>query len=211
MSNTDDTKNDAIFEYSGDEWDEKYMSKELTLTNYKLKLISDEKCFGLFKFPLFSPQFCNKLVNNLKQFDNWTINRHELYPTNDILLKEYSMKFYSIYDSILKNILVPGLFELYNLKVDNFVHETFIIRYKPELQGHLNMHHDSSSFTFCTTFSADEEYEGGGTYFPKHNYFLKAGQGECVVHPGMLTHEHGVRPIIKGERYAMVSFCKVVW
>jgi len=213
MSNTEDTENKDIFEYSGDNWDEKYISKELTLTKFKFKLIADEKCFGLYKFPLFSQEFCNKLVSKLKQFDNWTVNRHRLYPTNDILLKNYDKRFYDIYDCILKNILLPALNDLYNFTLDanHLVHETFVIRYKPELQGHLDMHHDHSSFTFCTTFSADNEYEGGGTYFPKHQYFLKAGQGECVIHPGMLTHEHGVRPITSGERYAMVSFCKVLW
>jgi len=38
---------------------------------------------------------------------------------------------------------------------------------------------------------------------------LKAKQGEVAIHPGMMTHQHGVRPIIAGERYAMVSFCRL--
>ena len=38
---------------------------------------------------------------------------------------------------------------------------------------------------------------------------LKADQGVVAVHPGMFTHKHGVRPIVSGERYAMVSFCRL--
>tara|TARA_B100000073_G_scaffold347670_1_gene362798 strand:- start:3060 stop:3680 length:621 start_codon:yes stop_codon:yes gene_type:complete len=204
---------DDIFEYKPDEWDNKYLSMELRLSKYKFKLISDEKIFGLFTFPLFSPEFCNKLVSMLQQFNGWTTGRHPKYSTNDILLEDFDKRFYKIYDCIIKNILVPGINDLYGCKINStrLVHETFIIRYNPEVQGHLDIHHDHSSFTFCTTLSNKTEYRGGGTYFPKQNNLLKAGQGECVVHPGMFTHEHGVRPITEGERYSIVSFCRVLW
>ncbi len=100
--------------------------------------------------------------------------------------------------------------KLYDCKISKkFQHETFIVRYKPELQSHLDLHHDSSNFTFCVTFSAEKDYEGGGTWFPKHKTLLKAGQGVVAMHPGMMTHQHGVRPIISGQRYAMISFCKL--
>ena len=199
-----------LFDYEEDVWDKKYLAQELILTNYNYKLVANEHGFGTFSFPLFSKQFCTELITKLKSFNNWTVNRHRTYPTNDVLIEDFDKKFAGIYNSIVYNMLKPALNKLYNCEVNsNFIHETFIIRYKPELQGHLDLHHDSSSFTFCVTFSSEDDYEGGGTWFPKHNLVLKAKQGEVVMHPGLMTHQHGVRPITSGERYAMVSFCKL--
>ena len=52
------------------------------------------------------------------------------------------------------------------------------------------------------------DFEGGGTYFPQHEKLIKEPKGNLVVHPGRMTHWHGVRPITSGERYVIVSFCK---
>ena len=201
--------NADLFEYN-ETWDEKFLAPELVLTNYNYKLLAEEHGFGLFTFPLFSKNFSKELIKKLKKFNSWTVNRHRTYPTNDVLIENFDERFAKIYDCILRNMLHPALNNLYNCEImPQFEHETFIIRYKPELQGHLDLHHDHSTFTFCVTFSSDEDYEGGGTYFPKHKLLLKAKQGVVAIHPGMMTHQHGVRPIISGERYAMVSFCKL--
>ena len=71
------------------------------------------------------------------------------------------------------------------------------------------MHHDASSFTLLTTLSSKEDYEGGGTYFPEHKICVKGEQGNMTIHPGNLTHKHGGRPITSGERYIIVSFCRI--
>lgn len=209
MSETQED-NGTLFRYNK-KWDELYLAPELIKSNYNFRLISEEKGFGIYTFALFSQKFCNKLVTKLKEFDGWTVNRHKTYPTNDILIEDFDKNFASIYNNILNNILFPSLNTLFdcNLKKE-FTHETFIIRYNSNIQNYLDLHHDYSSFTCCVTFSDEADYEGGGTYFPKHKLLLKAKQGEVVIHPGQLTHQHGVRPIIDGERYSMVSFCRLV-
>ena len=189
MSENKIENNEDLFEYN-EKWDSKNLAPELVLTNYNYKLISQEQ--------------------SLDKFTDWTQNRHRTYPTNDVLIENFDKSFATIYDSIVRHILFPSLNKLYDCEISNdFKHETFIVRYKPELQGHLDLHHDSSNFTFCVTFSAESDYEGGGTWFPKHNTLLKAGQGVVAMHPGLMTHQHGVRPIVSGQRYAMVSFCKL--
>ena len=199
---------DVLFDYN-EYWDNNNLAPELVISNYNYPLITSEPCFGLFSFPLFSKTFCNDMVERLRFFDNWTVNRHRSYPTNDVLLSDFNSSFSVIYESMLKNIMLPAINKLYDVNFDeNFIHETFIIRYNPNFQGHLDLHHDSSTFTVCVTFSHEDDYEGGGTWFPKHKTLVKSKQGEVVIHPGQLTHQHGVRPIISGERYSMVSFCK---
>ena len=201
---------DDIFDYKENVWEKKCLAKELLMSNYNYELISTEESFGMYTFPLFSKEFCKEMVSKLKKFDNWTKDRHELYPTNDVLIDDFDKRFSEIYNATLYNIVRHAINSLYDADInDSFTHETFIIRYNPEIQGHLDLHHDHSSFTVCITFSGEDEYEGGGTWFPKHKKLLKAGRGVVTIHPGIMTHKHGVRPITKGERYSMVSFCKL--
>ena len=206
-------KNISIYEYINDDWDNKYLSKELVMCNYCYNLITDKHIFGLYTMPLFSKVFCNELLKDLKKFDGFTNDRHIYYKTNDILLSDYNKKLFKIYDSILRNIMLQFIHKIYTQELNEklFYHETFIVRYRPENQSHLNPHHDTSVFSCITNLSPHSDYEGGGTYFVNQNYFLKPNQGHVTVHPGALTHRHGVRPVTKGERYVIVSFCRMNW
>jgi len=212
---TKDTSNEnndtvTIYKYKRPDWDHKYLAIDLLSTSYDWKLVTDKLSFGLYSFPFFSKTFCKELIVDLKKFNNWTNQRHRNYPTNDILLKEFSPELYNLYDSCIKNIIVPAANKLYdaNFIKKNINHETFIVRYKPNVQASLKLHHDSSTFSVVTVISELDDYEGGGTYFYEHNVLVKNPAGYACIHPGKLTHKHGVRTITKGERYVIVSFCK---
>ena len=194
-----------------DEWDKKNLSIDLLSTNYNYNIISSNPINGLFLFPLFSRIFCEQIVEKLKEFSEWSENRHKNYPTNDVLIEDFDENFDKIYTSILENIILPGVNKLYEatFEKNTLEYETFIIRYNPKKQAYLDYHHDNSIFTVCNTFSFANEYIGGGTIFSQHNNsIIKANAGECIIHPGVLTHRHGVKPITWGERYSMVTFCR---
>ena len=200
----------SLFDWKPEIWDKKYLAPELLNTNYNYQLISDEKGFGIYTFPLFSQLFCDELKTNLQSFNDWTENRHKHYPTNDILLKDYNKSLYTIYDCIIRNIILPATNILFTeeLNEKKLTHETFIVRYTPDKQGHLSLHNDNSVFSVITTLSAETDYEGGGTLFSKQKLLLKSPAGTVTIHPGRMTHRHGVRPIIGGTRYVIVSFVK---
>ena len=200
----------SIFKYTDEGWDKEYLSSEL-VPHYDYKLVATKQSFGLFTMPVFSSKFCKELIDNLKDFTGWTNGRHKFYPTNDVLIENYNSQFAKIYDTILKNVIFPGVDALYdgNVTKSKVTHETFIIRYRPEIQGFLRLHHDASAFTILTTLSDLEDYEGGGTFFSEHNVHVKSPAGHVTIHPGNLTHKHGARPITSGERYVIVSFCRI--
>jgi len=54
----------------------------------------------------------------------------------------------------------------------------------------------------------NDEYEGGGTWFSRQQKLHKGKTGYISIHPSIITHRHGARPVTKGERYVLVSFCK---
>ena len=104
-------------------------------------------------------------------------------------------------------MLHPALNKLYDCEIlPRFEHETFIIRYKPELQGHLDLHHDHSTFTFCVTFSSEEDYEGGGTYFHLQDKMIPAKRGDVCIFPCNYLWPHEGTIPISDPKYAITSF-----
>lgn len=202
----------TIYKYASDKWDQKYISSHLLTTGYEAKLIANKLSFGIYSFNYFTNTFCDELVRDLKKFDGWTKDRHGNYPTNDVLLKDYHPTLFGIYDTCIRNIVIPLVNTIYEgstFKSDKIKHETFIVRYKPGVQNSLRLHHDSSVFSIILNLSQEGiDFEGGGTYFPQHDKLIKESKGNLVMHPGKMTHWHGVRPITSGERYVIVSFCK---
>ena len=90
---------------------------------------------------------------------------------------------------------------------DNVEDETFVIRYRADKQGHLSLHHDYSSYTIGVKLN--DEFEGGGTYFPMYKINAQPKRiGNAFMHPGLVSHRHGGRPVYSGTRYIAVSFIK---
>ena len=200
-----------ILPYTGDAWDQQYVAPELTSTKYNYKLVSNKLGFGVYSFPLFSRKFCSELVQDLEQYSGWTENRHDRYPTNDVLLKNYSASMHGLYLECLKNLIIPAVNKLFvgsTFDSEELNEETFIARYRPDIQSGLDLHHDESVFTAVTTISAKADYSGGGTFFEEQQLTVRAEAGHVLLHPGKLTHRHGARPVTNGTRYVIVSFCK---
>ena len=56
--------------------------------------------------------------------------------------------------------------------------------------------------------SLNDKYTGGGCWFTKQEILVKPPTGYGIVHPGGISHRHGARSILTGERYQLVSFIK---
>ena len=61
----------SIFKYTDESWDKEYLSSEL-IPYYDYKLVSNKHSFGLFTMPIFSKKFCKELIDNLRDFTEWT-------------------------------------------------------------------------------------------------------------------------------------------
>jgi hypothetical protein len=55
----------------------------------------------------------------------------------------------------------------------------------------------------------NEDFTGGGTFFSKQKVRLQGKKGEISIHPGQVTHRHGGLPVLSGQRYIIVSFCRI--
>ena len=160
-------------------------------------------------FPLFKEQFCKDLIELCETEGEWTVDRHEFYPTTDMLISQVWMN--EIYARVLNEFVRPLGIWAYGLEGkswDNLRDESFIIRYKSDEQSHLSLHHDYSNITTLVNLNPGE-FKGGGTYFPKYKLNVNPTEmGVMTLHPGNITHKHGARPVTEGTRYVVVSFIK---
>jgi len=172
-------------------------------------LITDEPFDNCFSFPLFTEEFCKMIREEAEHCECWTTNRHENYPTTDMVLETIGL--HDTYLEILKQFVMPLSIHMWALSGkgwDNMSSENFLAKYTPDAQGHLGIHHDSSDITCLIQLSDFNEYEGGGTWFKRQKKLVKNAIGYATLHPGNITHKHGARAVTKGKRYIIVSFMK---
>lgn len=194
-----DIKNASNWE----EWKSQYICPAMIAKDFDL--IIDEPVADVAHFPIFTPKFCSEFIGAAEKHGKWTEGRHDHYPTYDMLLTDFGM------DEIYKRALSEFVFPLgvHNFKLDGdrwlkLNSENFIIKYSLEKQGFLSLHHDQSVLSSVLTLN--EDFEGGGTFFFRQRKTLVGKTGEMSLHPGMVSHRHGARPITSGVRYVIVSF-----
>lgn len=173
------------------------------------ELVVDEPFMNTFTFPLFTSEFCQMIREEAEHADAWTIDRHDHYPTTDMVLQTIGL--HEIYMEILREYVMPVSIYMWALEGegwDDLNSENFLARYTPDAQGHLSIHHDSSDITCLVQLSDLDEYEGGGTWFRRQKELVKNGIGYVTIHPGNITHKHGARAVTQGARYIIVSFMK---
>lgn len=52
----------------------------------------------------------------------------------------------------------------------------------------------------------NDDFDGGETYYPKDDFYIKPKAGKVAIHPGDEEHWHGVTKINGGIRYTIASF-----
>lgn len=189
-----------------DKWKKRFLTPELRSKNWDL--YSTEEMSNIYTIPAFTEEFCDFIIDEAEASNQWTIDRHESYPTTDMVLQVLGL--HNTYQAILEEYFWP--LAVYKFKLEeeawlNMNSENFIARYHPYAQYHLALHHDMSQIT--TVVTLNEDFEGGGTYFSKQKTKLVGSKGHVSIHPGQITHRHGGLPVEAGQRYIIVSFCNL--
>lgn len=189
-------------------WKAKYVNPTVLKGEYDLMI--DDLGDNIYEFPLFTDKFCKDIVALSEAKDNWTVDRHQFYPTNDVLLQDIGMQ--DIYARVLKEVVYPLCIHIWTLEGNGWrtmESENFLARYTTDRQSHLALHHDHSHITMVVKLN--DEFDGGGTWFPKYKTLSNPERvGTATLHPGMVTHLHGARPIYSGKRYICVSFMRKI-
>ena len=134
--------------------------------------------------------------------NKWQTNRHDHYPTVD---NEFTSKwnYYKIMTSVVENKIYKEITKMYPVKKEDIgINELFLVKYDYHQQRELEEHTDGSEFSFI--IALNDQYTGGGTYFPDLKEHIKLEVGDCLVFSGQNKHK-GVK-ITSGKRYIFTGF-----
>lgn len=150
-------------------------------------------------------EFCDDFLRYAKQYakkNGWTQKRHEHYPTTDNLITE-SWPQYEMISSFVREKIFSAISKMYPvLEEDLGITEMFVVKYEPEKQSYLEEHEDGSEFSFV--IALNDDYEGGGTFFPHLNKLLTLKKGDVLIFSGQ--NRHRGEPVVAGIRYILTGF-----
>lgn len=161
-------------------------------------------------------QECKYLINSSLNMDNWIEKGDEFWDkrcfsvnnlSNDNEIKiKMSLILKKVKTTILKSYslekIYPDLFEIVRWPVGFFQgphHDDM----KSYLKDEENIHKHRM---FGSVIYLNDDFDGGETFYPQHNLFIKPKTGTLVVHPGTEDHIHGVTEIKNNTRYTIASF-----
>ncbi len=167
----------------------------------------------IYRFALFTPEFCRLIIEEAEACAAWVTEEESFVSTNilghqevddpETTLHFYEMagleeSFYQIVDRHLQP-LMEKLWTTFTLQKKD---RPYLLRYEPSVVNKMNLHYDNETLALVITLSQPEEYEGGGTYFPRWNYSTgKPQAGEAILYPGGVSHEHMGLETTAGKRY----------
>ena len=201
-----------------DEWCREYLHmsvyallKQPTLLSMLLEEIAP--LTFIFKAPVMQPAFCDQLVQQCEQLDEWSRGvpqddrlptGYENVPTVDVHLSQLGLA--KIWEDCVTQLLSHYAAHAFADYPTRGVAMAFVVKYTTEDQTHLRYHHDSSVYSI--NIALNDDFDGGGVYFPQTKQRIQVPKGWMIMHPGRLTHRHAALPVTRGRRYTLVTFAE---
>jgi len=175
-----------------------------------IKTLCTEVTPGIYSFPMFRADFCQKFVEELDQFEasGLPVRRPNSMNNYGVILNDIGME--SMFDLLQKKYLILFSRIFYpevGASLDR--HHSFVVRYRTGEDLGLDMHTDASDVTF--NICVGKQFTGANLTFcgmmgaSNHRGFKMEYQhvrGTCLVHLG--NQRHGAQDITSGERLNII-------
>lgn len=164
---------------------------------------------------VLSEEECEYLINAVKDIEPWQ-SAGEFWHNRAFDAK----RIYNEVDPIAGKILYSArlkieqvIKDLYNEK-EIFADLSQMIRWFPgmeqiphcddmkDTEGNESLHHRH----YGAIIYLNDNYSGGHTFYPQHNFEIIPKVGSLAIHPGDPNHMHGVTKIEDNLRYTIASF-----
>ena len=168
----------------------------------------DEVCPHVFTFPVFTEEFCSKLILEANLLDEWQENTggDGEYPVVDISLRAFfdlEEVIHSFYNAHLTSI-IEDLYLGWRPKQYCW---SFATKYEKE-NNFLDFHYDIGT-NLGAIVCLNNDFDSGGTHFLQQDFHHKNKKiGWITLHPGQITHKHSGCRVTRGTRYIMTTFLK---
>jgi len=160
----------------------------------------------VYTTPLFSKNFCNLLVDELKNMEkiiNFKPNKNEdiLRQIPEIVIGKHCPQLNNSLMHIVDTILNPIFLYIWNRNVTAGNIQIANYNIKDKNQG--AWHHDKSADISVVVPLNTGDYEGGGTEFFNRGIVEPLPNGNALMFPSF-THMHKGLPVQSGDRYLLV-------
>lgn len=159
-----------------------------------------------FVASVLEKEVCQKVIDWAETFGKWTTKRHYAVPTFDVPIHTVPTLLNWFQNDFMNPIIQPLLTKQFKLSSGGrfYVHDAFCVRYESNaVANHLPIHVDES--THSLVVALNDDYEGGGTYFPDYDLVLRPSKGSVVSFRGDAL-PHGGHAVTKGVRYILAVF-----
>ena len=193
----------------------------------RIKKGATEVAEQIYAFDLFTPEFCKKLIEEAEYQGGWETGVDDEEGAGFGMMKLDPSLFESSRVENEKDTTVSlnnfpthsgSLTETVNQINRKFVspmidkkwrsfHITrydapYLLKYEHDKVNKMKLHYDLETVAMVVYLNND--FEGGGTYFPRWKYHLNPQvPGQAAMWPGGVSHEHIGVPITKGIRYLL--------
>jgi hypothetical protein len=169
-------------------------------------------------FKLFTDEYCQLLIEEAEHANKWitetetfeAINSQGLVEIDDPEtiqhLHQIDSRLEQVYYTIVEKHIRPIIESLWVTFRIQKKDRPYVLKYEPDVIKEMGLHFDMETVAMVVTLSRPDQYEGGGTYFPRWNYSTgKPAPGTAIVYPGGVSHEHQGLKITSGKRYLFLG------
>jgi ankyrin repeat protein len=177
-----------------------------------LSNIVKQECPGVYSFEILTPEFCQKLVEEMVHYEQSGLPVRRPNSMNNYGLVLNSMGLEDMCSDIMKQLIEPLSSELYG-ESGFRAHHSFIVKYKIGEDLDLDTHIDSSDITL--NICLGKQFEGGSVFFKgvkgteseyREYTEWQPRPGKAILHFG--KHIHGANKITSGERVNLIIWCR---
>ena len=159
-----------------------------------------------FVASVLSSETCQKIIQWAETLGKWTTKRHYAVPTYDVPIHTVPPLLRWFQEDFMNPIIQCLLAKQFKPTTEGrfYVHDAFCVRYESNaVANHLPIHTDES--THSLVVALNDDFDGGGTYFPDYDMLLRPSKGSVVSFRGDIL-PHGGQAVTTGKRYILAVF-----
>ncbi|KAL5815532.1 hypothetical protein ACOSQ4_026173 [Xanthoceras sorbifolium] len=193
-------------------------------TEESFRSVISEPSPGVFTFEMLQPQFCELLLAEVENFENWVneaklrIMRPNTMNKYGAVLDDFGLE--TMLDKLMEGFIRP-LSKVFFAEVGGSTldsHHGFVVEYGKDRDVDLGFHVDDSEVTLNVCLG--KQFSGGELFFrgtrcekhvntgsqPEEIFDYSHVPGRAVLHRG--RHRHGARATTSGHRINLLLWCR---
>lgn len=156
----------------------------------------------LLVLPFWTRSMCDAVVRAAEAAGGFEPQPGDPVPGHEISLASISPRLYENLMIDLGSRVWPRLQSVWPLIDYCGLRDAFVIKYAPDAQRELRIHHDVAQVS--ASVKLNDDYRGAELEFPRQEFVNSdVPVGSLLVWPSLVTHPHRTRPLVDGVKYGL--------